>query len=67
MIAMPWALKHLLSARAMYSSEANKKMKRMLRQRKQSNRETVQYKDKSGGRKREMPEEKGLACYKSRC
>jgi hypothetical protein len=38
-IAMPWALKHLLSARATYSSEANKKMKRILRQRRQSNRE----------------------------
>jgi hypothetical protein len=38
-IAMPWVLKHLFSARATYSSGANKKMERMLRQRKQLSRE----------------------------
>jgi hypothetical protein len=33
-IAIPWALKHLFSARATYSSEASKKMERMMGQKK---------------------------------
>jgi hypothetical protein len=61
-IAIPWVLKHLFSARAIYISEANKKMERMLRQRKQLSRELCSVeeeerrkKERKRQREREMP------------